>query len=124
MRSIIDLSNTIITYWTYICIFIALGVLTYEKIKKYKKMSEEERVNAALKVIKTEVLKLMSDAEINWKDFYKAGEIKKSEVIDEIYERFPFLTEYINQEELIIKISEMIEDGMDKMNQILNSKNK
>ena len=87
-------------------------------------MSEEERVNAALKVIKTEVLKLMSDAEINWKDFYKAGEIKKSEVIDEIYERFPFLTEYINQEELIIKISEMIEDGMDKMNQILNSKNK
>ena len=124
MRSIIDLSNTIITYWTYICIFIALGVLTYEKIKKYKKMSEEERVNAALKVIKTEVLKLMRDAEINWKDFYKAGEIKKSEVIDEIYERFPFLTEYINQEELIIKISEMIEDGMDKMNQILNSKNK
>ena len=85
------------------------------------KLTKEQKVEAALKVVKAELLKLMSDAEIEWQDFNKSGEIKKSQVISEIYKKFPFLAEYISQDELIEKIGEMIEEQKAKMDEIINN---
>ena len=71
-------------------------------------MTKEERVNTALKAIKEELLKLMSDAEIEWEDYKKSGELKKSQVLKEIYSQFPFLATYIDQDTLVNKLYDKI----------------
>lgn len=104
-----------------ILVFVVILIGGYRTYLSYSKMSKEEKVEAALKVIKTELLKLMSDAEIEWEDFKKSGELKKSQVLREIYTQFPFLATYIDQDTLIQKIYEMIDDEMDNMNKIINN---
>lgn len=110
--------------WSNILIIFSILLIAVRKVKEYIKMSKEEQVEAALKIIKEELLKLMSDAEIEWEEFKKSGEIKKSQVITEIYSRFPFLKEYIDQEELIRRISLMIEEEKSKMDKIINNDDK
>ena len=107
--------------WSIFLVLLGIFIFLYNKITNYMKLTKEQKVEAALKVVKAELLKLMSDAEIEWQDFNKSGEIKKSQVISEIYKKFPFLAEYISQDELIAKIGEMIEEQKAKMDEIINN---
>ena len=107
--------------WSIFLVLLGIFIFLYNKITNYMKLTKEQKVEAALKVVKAELLKLMSDAEIEWQDFNKSGEIKKSQVISEIYKKFPFLAEYISQDELIEKIGEMIEEQKAKMDEIINN---
>ena len=107
--------------WSIFLVLLGIFIFLYNKITNYMKLTKEQKVEAALKVVKAELLKLMSDAEIEWRDFNKSGEIKKSQVISEIYKKFPFLAEYISQDELIEKIGEMIEEQKAKMDEIINN---
>lgn len=122
MTSINNTLGLIENYWSMIIIIIALVVLTIEEVKKYKAMTREQRIEAALSVVKGELLKLMSDAEIEWSEYKKSGALKKSQVLKEIYTQFPFLQDYINQDELVTKITEMIDAEMENMNKILKEK--
>lgn len=112
-----SLSNSLPT----IIIVIAIIIGVVRKVIQYSKMTKEERVNAALKVIKEELLKLMSDAEIEWEDYKKSGELKKSQVLKEIYSQFPFLATYIDQDTLVNKLYELIDNEMENMNKIINN---
>ena len=107
--------------WTNILIVISVVIVAGKKVMEYIKMTKEERVEAALKIIKAELLKLMSDAEIEWEEYKKSGEIKKSQVITEIYSQFPFLKDYIDQDELIKRIIEMIDEEKEKMDKVINN---
>ena len=107
--------------WSIFLVLLGIFIFLYNKITNYMKLTKEQKVEAALKVVKAELLKLMSDAEIEWQDFNKSGEIKKSQVISEIYKKFPFLAEYISQDELTEKIGEMIEEQKAKMDEIINN---
>ena len=107
--------------WSIFLVLLGIFIFLCNKITNYMKLTKEQKVEAALKVVKAELLKLMSDAEIEWQDFNKSGEIKKSQVISEIYKKFPFLAEYISQDELIEKIGEMIEEQKAKMDEIINN---
>lgn len=117
----VDIIAVLNSAWSIFIVILGIGIFAYSKITSYMKLSKEQKVEAALKVVKSELLKLMSDAEIEWQDFAKSGEIKKSQVITEIYNKFPFLADYISQDELIAKISEMIEEKMADMNKIINN---
>lgn len=88
-------------YWTLVVVIIGLFIALYEKVKTYMKTSKEEKINMAKKALKENLLKYMSDAEIEWSIYEKSGEIKRSQVITKIYEEYPILKECINQEELI-----------------------
>lgn len=112
-----SLSNSLPT----IIIVIAIIIGVVRIVIQYSKMTKEERVNAALKVIKEELLKLMSDAEIEWEDYKKSGELKKSQVLKEIYSQFPFLATYIDQDTLVNKLYELIDNEMENMNKIINN---
>ena len=83
-------------------------------------LSEEEQIEATLKIVKEELLKLMSDAEVEWMNWKKTGALKKSQVIGKIYEQFPILKDYINQDELIEKISTMIDEEMLLLDDVIN----
>lgn len=106
--------------WGTIIIIIGLALLLIEKIKKYLKLSKEQKIEIALEGVKQEMLKLMSDAEIQWKDYKKSGQIKKSQVIKEIYTDFPELKRYMSEDELIEKIEKIIDDNMKELDIVIN----
>lgn len=121
MKNAVDIVSFLNSAWSIFIVILGIAIFLYTKITSYMKLTKEQKIEAGLKVVKSELLKLMSDAEIQWKDFEGSGELKKSQVITEIYNKFPFLTQYISQEELIEKISDMIEEKMDDMNGIINN---
>ena len=103
-----------------IIVIVAIILTVFNEIRKYIPMSKEERIDAALRIIKAEILKMMSDAEIEWADYKKSGMLKKSQVINEIYDKFPVLADCVDQEMLICKIEEIIDNEMNNMNSIIN----
>lgn len=123
MEGLMNTLKVINENWSNIVIIISTIIVLVNKVKKYFAMSKEERVESALKVVKTELLKIMSDAEVEWNEFEKSGELKKSQVIKSIYEQFPILNDYIDQDKLIEKINDMIEDQLKSVDKIINNIN-
>lgn len=120
MTGIANFLSFINNYWIDILVVAALIYFVYKKIVAFIKLSDEEKIEALLAVIKKEILNYMSEAEIDWKDVEKSGAIKKSQVISKIYEKYPELSKIINQEKLIAQIEIIIEQTMTEMNDILN----
>ena len=114
--------------WTNILIFISCLFAIYRKAKKYINMNKEEKEKKkeelkeeTLKIVKTVLLKLMSEAEIEWNDFEKSGSIKRSQVIKELYNEFPILKEFTDQDKLLEIIDNMINEEKSKMDEVINN---
>ena len=106
IKDVLEAANN---YWTLVVVIIGLSIALYEKIKKYLQTSKEEKIEMAKAALKENLLKYMADAEIEWSDYEKSGEIKRAQVISKIYEDYPILKEYIKQEELIKYIDSEID---------------
>ena len=105
IKDVLEAANN---YWTLVVVIIGLSIALYEKIKKYLQTSKEEKIEMAKTALKENLLKYMADAEIEWSSYEKSGEIKRAQVISKIYEDYPILKEYLNQEELIKYIDDEI----------------
>ena len=108
IKDVLEAANN---YWTLVVVIIGLSIALYEKIKKYLQTSKEEKIEMAKTALKENLVKYMADAEIEWSDYEKSGEIKRAQVISKIYEDYPILKEYLNQEELI----KFIDSEIDKL---------
>ena len=106
IKDVLEAANN---YWTLVVVIIGLSIALYEKIKKYLQTSKEEKIEMAKTALKENLLKYMADAEIEWSNYEKSGEIKRAQVISKIYEDYPILKEYLNQEELIKYIDSEID---------------
>ncbi len=98
--------------WTSIIIIIGLVISIAVKAKSYFAKSNEEKIEIAKKQISETVLKLVSDAEEDYAEFIKAGSIKRSQVIDQIFADFPILAKFSNQEEIIEFIDNAINEAL------------
>ena len=125
------IKNTLIIIeenWTNILIVLSCLFAIYRKVKKYVNMNNEEKdkekeeiKEETLKIVKTVLLKLMSEAEIEWNDFEKSGSIKRSQVIKELYNEFPILKEFTDQDKLLEIIDNMINEEKSKMDEVINN---
>lgn len=113
IKDVLEAANN---YWTLVVVIIGLSIALYEKIKKYLQTSKEEKIEMAKTALKENLLKYMADAEIEWSSYEKSGEIKRAQVISKIYEDYPILKEYINQEELI----KYIDDEINKLKETVD----
>jgi hypothetical protein len=52
------------------------------------------------------MLKMITTAEEDFKEWNEAGSIKRSQVIKEVYEKYPILSKAVNQEQMIAWIDE------------------
>lgn len=77
--------------WTSILVCAGLIVGIVKKTQDYMSKSQEEKIELAKKQIQTTILKMISDAEVDWQEWSKAGSIKRSQVIKQIYEEYPIL---------------------------------
>ena len=118
MKGIISLIALISDNWSTIVIAIAIILGVINRVRAFMKLSKNDKKEAALKIIKEEILKLMSDAEINWVDYKKSGQIKRSEVITKIYTQFPELASVVDQETVMNEIDKLINESKDTMDTI------
>ena len=105
--------------WTLITVCIGLGILAYGRIKNYLSLSKEQKVNIALNQIRNTALKLVTDAEEDYEHWVKAGSIKRSQFIKQIYADYPILSKVVDQETLMEKIDIIIDDALDEMRRVI-----
>ena len=121
-KSIEIFLNFILENWTFITTLLACLYLGYVKIKKWNALSQEEKIDATLKILREQMLSYVSEAE---KEFGAGtGKLKRSEVIKKIYKDFPHLNKVINQDELIKTLDEYIDDSLVELKKLLESNEK
>ena len=79
------------------------------------KLQQDERkrkVDTAILIVSEIILEKLAKAEEDWINYKKTGTIKWSKVINEIYEQYPVLKTYADQEYIINKIDGFIDDGL------------
>lgn len=108
--------------WTSILVIFGLILMLWKKIENYNKLSTEEKIAIAKRQIQERMLKLISDAEENYEDWAKAGEIKRAEVIARIYDEYPILSSVVNQDELIEWIDEQIDAALPTLRELWEKK--
>lgn len=124
MEAITRLLTWIRDNWTAIVAIIGLLYAIYLKAKKtwenWQAMTEEQKqeelekqIEAAKKILAELILSLVSRAEIEWKDEgSKLGVIKRSQVIEEVFELLPVLSYVTDQEALLAYIDELIDKAL------------
>lgn len=105
--------------WTSIIIIISLIIAVVQKTKSYLSKSNDEKIASAKSQIKEVILKLISDAEVDYEDWNKAGSIKRAQVIQKIFTDYPVLSKVANQEELIKWIDTMIDESLKELRKIV-----
>lgn len=107
--------------WTSILVCIGLVIGIVKKTRDYMSKSQDEKIEIAKKQIQTTILKMISDAEVDWQEWSKAGSIKRSQVIKQIYEEYPVLSKVVDQKALIEWIDEQIDSALDTLREIVKT---
>lgn len=107
--------------WTTILVIIGLALALWKKIESYLKLSTDKKIEIAKKQISENILKLITQAEKDYAEWEKAGSIKRSEVISEIYKEYPILAKVVNQEELVKWIDEQIDSALPELRKIIDA---
>ena len=104
--------------WTSIIIVIGLALSVAKKASDYASKSTEEKIEIAKQQIGETILKLVTDAEEDYYQWASAGSVKRSQVIDNIFTKYPILSKVTNQEELIAWIDTTIDDALKIMRDV------
>lgn len=110
--------------WTTILVIIGLALALWKKIESYSKRSTDKKIEIAKKQISENILRLITQAEKDYAEWEKAGSIKRSEVISEIYKEYPILAKVVNQEELVKWIDEQIDNALPTLRDIIKQNEK
>lgn len=105
--------------WTAIIIIISLIVAIVQKVRSYFSKSNAERIEIAKKQISQIVLKLITDAEVDYTEWTKAGSIKRAQVIQKIFADYPILARATDQENVITFIDETINSSLKELRKIV-----
>lgn len=105
--------------WTTIIIIISLCIALYQKIKNYVSKSNDEKIAVAKKQVQEVILKLISDAEVDYNEWVKAGSIKRAQVIKKIFEDYPVLAKVTDQTALVAWIDETIDNALKTLREIV-----
>ena len=105
--------------WTTILVIIGLIISIVKKTMDYFSKTDEERIQIAKKQISESMLKMISDAEVNWNDWMGAGSIKRSEVIKRVFDEYPILSKVVDQEALIAWIDEQINASLKTLREVV-----
>ena len=118
MTGIQNLLLFINSNWTAIIIIVGLINALIIRIRNYMSKSQDEKVAIAKAQIKEIILKLCTEAEMDYLEWVSAGSIKRSQVIDEIFASYPVLSKITNQDEVIEWIDDMIDEALETMRDI------
>lgn len=107
-------------HWTEIVVIAGLGLAIWKKVEAYLKKTDEEKIQIAKDQLRETILKFVTKAEVDYDDWVKAGAVKRAQVIDEIFAKYPILNRVTNQESLISEIDTMIDEALNELREILS----
>ena len=105
--------------WTNILIILGLLLSIGNKVKTYLSKSYEEKINIAKAQVHETILKMITEAEVDYELWNKAGEIKRAQVIEAIFIAYPILSKVVNQNELIEWIDEEINNALKVLRKVI-----
>lgn len=105
--------------WTAILVVLGIIISLVQKTIKYFSKTDEERIAIAKKHIQETMLKMIGDAEEDYEEWNKAGQLKRAQVIKQIFDENPILSKAINQDELIAWIDDVIDDALVTLRKIV-----
>ena len=105
--------------WTVIIIIISLIIAIAQKVRSYFSKSNAEKIEIAKAQISEIVLKLITDAEMDYELWEKAGSIKRAQVIQKIFTDYPILAKVSDQTEIIKFIDEVINSSLKELRKIV-----
>lgn len=106
-------------HWAEIVTVLCIMFLAYKRVADFLAKSEGDRIQIAKEQIRINMLKYVTDAEEEYANWVKAGEIKRSQVISQIYADYPILSKIVAQDELIAWIDQTINDALKTMRKII-----
>ena len=107
--------------WTTICVIAGLIVALVKKASSLMECSTDEKVETAKAQIQEIMLRLVTEAELDYSEWTKAGEIKRAQVIEQIYEKFPILDKVVDQESLVAWIDGLIDEALVVLRQVIET---
>lgn len=119
MSGIQNFLTIVYNNWTTILVCIGLIVGIVNKTMRFFSKSKDERVDIAKAQIQATILKMISDAELEWEDWSNAGSIKRAQVIKQIYDEYPILSAVAKQEEVIAFIDGEINNSLKELRAIV-----
>lgn len=107
-------------HWTEIIVIVGLGIAIAKKAKTYLAKTDEEKIQIAKEQIGETMLKLVTEAEIDYNNWVKAGAVKRAQVIEMIFQRYPVLNRVTDQKQLIEEIDKLINEALKEMRGIIS----
>lgn len=115
--------------WTLICSIFVVALAIAKKAQAFFAKSKEEREAIAKAELENQIaiakaqiseimLRLVTEAETDYRLWLSAGEIKRSQVINEVFEMYPILSKVTNQEEIIAFLDDAIKEALKTMRKI------
>lgn len=101
------------------CVLLVIGIVA--KIKNWMKQSDEEKLESTKKIIRETILSHCSEAEESYREWTKAGSIKRSKVIEELYLLYPILETAIDKEELIAFLDDCINEALVELRRVIET---
>ena len=105
--------------WTgiMVCIGIIVGIVNRTLV--YLNKSNDLKLAVAKQQIKEIVLRMITDAEIDFNDWEQSGKIKRSQVIEEIYAKYPILAKAKSQKEVVDFIDTQIDNALKELRSVI-----
>ena len=105
--------------WTTILVIIGLAIGLWKKIESYLGKSDAEKIAIAKKQVQEAMLKMITSAETDFADWEKAGSIKRSQVIKQVYADYPILSKVMDQDDLIKWIDVQIDSSLKTLREVI-----
>ena len=124
MVAIENFLNFLSENWVLILVLIGTTFSIGKMISKYLELGTEEKIEVVKKLIREAMLKMITEAEIDFEEWNKSGSIKRSKVIADIYEKYPILSKAASQEAVIAFIDGEINSSLKTLREILKENKK
>lgn len=118
LNGLYNLLSFIEANWGMIAAIVVLIISIYKKVISFFSKSYEEQLSIAKAQINETMLKWVTEAEKDYLQWTSAGPVKRSQVIDLIFEKYPILSKVTNQKEIIDFLDVSIDEALKKMRKI------
>ena len=105
--------------WTSILVIIGLLIGLYKKIESFWKLSTDQKIAIAKHEIQEAMLKMITDSELEYETWKESGEIKRSQVIKQIYAEYPILEKVADQDAIIAWIDTQIDNSLVTLRKVI-----